>query len=430
MPQASNVESRTPRPLTPGSPLAPTAGAQRIVAIDVLRGVVLLGILVMNIPFMGWPSSLAMTPLRFPDDTAMERGLWFLAEVFTNMKMMSIFSLLFGAGIVMVADRAAAAGRSPAGLHYKRMGWLAAFGFVHVFFMWYGDILLTYAMVGALVFLLRRLPVRCLVVAGFGSLSVALLITLAFAALFALWRSADPAGYAELDLYGYDQNTAEYAAYTGGPIAQLRHRVPMALEMLLFVGPIMLYWWAGGMMLLGMAAMKTRLITGELPTRVYAWMLLVGICVGLPLASALAGYRILAEPAGPHQTVGAIASMLLSSAHYVTVVPVVCGWIGGVLLLCKQPWFGKLSHPVACVGRMALTNYLAQTLVVTFIFYGHGLGQFGSIQRPGMYAIVLGVWALQLTWSPLWLRWFRFGPMEWVWRSLTYMRLEPMRRRV
>lgn len=429
MPQAGPGTVHADRPLPVGSPLAPTAGAQRIVAIDVLRGVVLLGILVMNVSFMGWPEAWAMGPLRHPDGTVAERALWFVAEVFANMKMMSIFSLLFGAGIVMVADRAIAAGRSPAKLHYKRMVWLGVIGFIHIFFMWYGDILLTYAMVGALAYLMRRLPVRWLVGLGFGLLGIALLITLAFAGLFALWRMGDPAGYAELDMYSHDGVLSEVAAYRGGPVAQLRHRVPAALMMLLFVGPIMFYWWSGGMMLLGMAAMKTRLITGELSSAVYTKLLGLGLFVGLPMGAALAGYKLYATPASIHTAPGGITAMLEQSCHYLTVVPIVCGWIGGVLLLCKQPWFAKLSHPLACVGRMALTNYLSQTILVTFIFYGHGLGYFAKLQRPAMFGIVLGVWALQLAWSPLWLARFRYGPMEWLWRSLTYARLEPMRRR-
>ena len=412
--------STSPKPL---AALAPTAGAQRIVAIDVLRGVVLLGILVMNVSFMGWPEAWAMGALQFVDDTPTERGLWFLADVFANMKMMSIFSLLFGAGIVMVADRAAAAGRSPAALHYKRMGWLLAIGLVHLFLLWYGDILVIYALVGSVAFLLRRLPVRWLVVCGGLLLGVAIAIWLGFAGLMVLAESLDPGSTAEVEAYDVQGIEAEIAAYRGGPLSQLTHRVPSALFMLLFIGPILMYWWAGGMMLLGMAAMKTRLVTGELPTKVYALLLAIGLCVGLPLAAVLAAYHLASA------TQSAAVMFALMAAHSAVTVLMVCGWVGGVLLLCKQSWFSKLSHPLASVGRMALTNYLAQTVVVTFIFYGHGLGYFAKLQRPAMFGIVLGVWALQLVWSPLWLKCFRFGPMEWVWRSLVYVRFEPMLKR-
>lgn len=423
MSQAPPHPALLPTAPAPGSPLAPTAGAQRIVAIDVLRGVVLLGILVMNVSFMGWPDAWAMEPLTFVDDTPAERGLWLLAEVFANMKMMSIFSLLFGAGIVMVADRAAAAGKSPAALHYKRMAWLLVFGLVHLFLFWHGDILAIYALVGSVVFLLRRVPVRWLVVLGLTSLGVTFVIWLGFAALVAVLEHQDPAAAAEIDAYDAAGVEETIANYRGGPLSQMRSRVPSGLFMLLFLGPILYYWWPAGMMLLGMAAMKTRLITGELHAKVYARMLAVGLVVGLPLSAALAWIHLHDE--SEHASV-----MFLSmAAHFAATLPMVCGWIGGVLLLCKQPWFAKLSHPLACVGRMALTNYLSQTLIVTFIFYGHGLGYFAKLQRPAMFAIVLGVWALQLAWSPLWLARFRFGPMEWLWRSLTYARLEPMRRR-
>jgi uncharacterized protein len=412
----------TPSP-APGSPLAPTAGAERIVAIDVLRGVVLLGILVMNVSFMGWPEAWAMDSPQFTDNTGPELALWFMADVLVNMRMMSIFSMLFGAGVVMVAEKAIAAGKSPAGLHYKRMFWLLVFGLVHAFLMWYGDILVGYALIGSIVYLLRRLPVRWLVACGAVSLGVATAVTLGFAGLFLLWKHGDPSGYASFDFYERDLIPGEIEAYRGGVVAQFHERWPAALMFIVFVGPTMFYWWSAGMMLFGMAAMKARLITGERPTKVYAAMAAAGFGIGLPLASAVTWYKM------AYGTGDAAQTMLLFAAHYLPTVFVVCGWVGLVLLLCRQAWFATLSRPLASVGRMALTNYLSQTLIVTFLFYGHGLGLFAKLDRPAMFGIVLGVWALQLTWSPLWLSRFRFGPMEWVWRSLTYRRLEPMRRR-
>ncbi|MEM9415131.1 MAG: DUF418 domain-containing protein [Planctomycetota bacterium] len=422
-PLISDASPPSPATPTPGSPLAPTAGSQRIVSIDVLRGVVLLGILVMNVSFMGWPEAWAMDSLRFVDDRPIERGLWWLAEVFANMKMMSIFSLLFGAGVVMMADRALAAGRSSAGLHYKRMGWLLLIGLVHLFLMWYGDILVLYALVGSVAYLLRRLPVVWLLVIACVLLAVVFVIWLGFAGLVLMLKQHDPAQYAAFEMYDMAEIEGEVAAYRGGLLDQLAHRVPSALFMVLLLGPMLYFWWAGGMMLLGMAAMKSRLLAGAWSSKAYAGMLAVGGLVGVPLAGGLAWYKLTSGSERPEMV------FLLMSAHFATTLLIVPGWVGGVMLLCKQPWFAKVSHPLACVGRMALTNYLSQTLIVTFIFYGHGLGYFAKLERPAMFGIVLGVWVLQLVWSPIWLARFRFGPMEWVWRSLTYLRLEPMRRR-
>ncbi|MFI4862531.1 MAG: DUF418 domain-containing protein [Phycisphaerales bacterium JB063] len=401
----------------------PTAGRDRIVAIDVLRGVVLLGILVMNVSFMGWPEAWALDPLVFRDDTAGERGLWFLAEVFANMKMMSIFSLLFGAGIVLVAERTAAGGKSPAALHYKRMAWLLVFGLCHLFLFWHGDILAIYALVGSVVFLLRRLPVRWLVVVGLGFIGITFVIWLGLGAVVALLEQHDPAAAAEINTYDAAGIAVEIENYRGGPLSQMRSRLPAGVFMLVFLGPVLYYWWPAGMMLLGMAAMKSRLITGQRTAGVYAGMLAVGLVLGVPSAGALAWLRLENTVPAPSMV------FFLMVAHFVTTLLMIPGWVGGVLLLCKQPWFRKPAYPLACVGRMALTNYLAQTVVVTFIFYGHGLGYFAKLERPAMFAIVLGVWALQLVWSPLWLARFRFGPMEWVWRSLTYLRPQPLLRR-
>jgi uncharacterized protein len=192
---------------------------------------------------------------------------------------------------------------------------------------------------------------------------------------------------------------------------------------MLFFGPFMFYWWSAGMMLLGMAAMKAKLITGAQPAKVYAAMAAIGFGLGLPMASVITGLKLAMASSSD------VEAMLLFVAHYLPTVFVVTGWVGLVLLICRAHVLARFLHPLGCVGRMALTNYLSQTLIVTFVFYGHGLGYFAMLDRPKMALIVLGVWLLQLVWSPIWLARFRFGPLEWLWRSLTYGRLEPLKKK-
>ncbi len=114
--------------------------------------------------------------------------------------------------------------------------------------------------------------------------------------------------------------------------------------------------------------------------------------------------------------------------NYWASVLVSLGWVGLVMLACKTAAAGAITRPLAAVGRMALTNYLMQTIICTTIFYGHGFGKFGEFSRVEQLLTVLGVLAFQLIISPIWLRYFRFGPFEWLWRSLTYLKLQPMRR--
>jgi uncharacterized protein len=214
----------------------------------------------------------------------------------------------------------------------------------------------------------------------------------------------------------------EISAYRGGWLAQMPHRVVGALffETLLF--GFQVAWRAAGMMLLGMALYKLGVLSGKCSTRLYASLVGAGVAIGIPLIAY-----------GVHRNVACgwdvrYSFFLESQWNYWGSIIVALGWIGAVMLACRSAAIGPALRPLAAVGRMALTCYLMQTIICTTIFYGHGFGAFGRMDRWQQLLVVLGVWAFQLAFAPLWLRRFRFGPFEWLWRSLTYMRRQPFRR--
>jgi uncharacterized protein len=174
-------------------------------------------------------------------------------------------------------------------------------------------------------------------------------------------------------------------------------------------------------MLVGMALFKWGVLYAERSKRFYVTQTVVGLGVGLPviwygmLRNFDAGWSF-------------DYSMFLGCQfNFWGSIPLALAYVGLVMLICKSAKSGKLSIRLAAVGRMALTNYLMQTVICTSIFYGHGLGLFGQVERWGQILIVLGVWAIQLLVSPVWLRYFQYGPAEWLWRSLTYLKFQPMR---
>jgi uncharacterized protein len=214
----------------------------------------------------------------------------------------------------------------------------------------------------------------------------------------------------------------EVAAYRGEWLEQASYRAPIVLFFQTFVFITNVFWWAGGMMLLGMALFKLGVFSAVRSDRFYVTLIVLAVVVGLPVVMY-----------GVHQNVAAgweARYGLFVGREYNcwASILVSLGWVSAIMLVCRRNVLAELRRRLAAVGRMALTNYLFQTVICTTIFYGHGFGLFGRVERPGQIAIVLAVLALQLLLSPVWLRFFRFGPAEWLWRAATYMHPPAMRR--
>ena len=401
---------------------APASESQRIVSLDVLRGFALLGILAMNIQSFAMIFSAYMNPTAYGDLTGANYWVWLLSHVLTDQKFMTIFSMLFGAGIVLLSSRVEARGQSATGVHYQRMFWLIVFGLLHAYLLWYGDILFLYGICGLVVYLFRKLSPRKLLVLGLLTIAVSSALFLFFGWSMQFWP---PEALEELtqDWQPTPERTAEEVAiYQGGWLEQMNHRVPKSFEFETFVFLIWGFWRAGGLMLEGMGLYKVGVFTLKRSAGFYAALIMGALLVGIPTVSY-----------GVHRnfTVGwDIHSSFFFGwqFNYWGSLIVSMGWIGLVMLVCQYPPLARLTRPFAAVGQMAFTNYILQTVICTTIFYGHGFGLFGQVERTGQIAIVAGVWVFQLLVSPVWLRYFLFGPLEWLWRSLTYLQWQPFRR--
>jgi len=397
----------------------PVEAGGRIASLDVLRGFALLGILVMNIQIFSMPAAAYQNPTAWGDLAGINLGVWAFAHVFFSQKFLTLFSMLFGAGVCLFADRIEARSRRPAKWHYRRMGWLLAFGLAHAYLLWAGDILVTYAICGCLVYLLRRRRPRTLVAAGLASLTVTSLFLVAAGSALTLPEVPDEA-ISEIER-GWKPDSAELeaeiAAYRGGWSEQQPVRAKEALGIHLGMLPFFAIWFCGGLMLIGMALYKWGVLSAARDDRFYGWLAAVGLLAGLPLVVLGVWWNFAGGWAWQRSM---FFGTLFNSWGC---IPVALGYLGLVMLAVRRGFLPGLQARLAAVGRMAFTNYLLQTVLCTTIFYGHGLGLFASVERYQQLLIVFAVWACQLWLSPVWLRRYSYGPLEWLWRTLTYGRL-------
>jgi uncharacterized protein len=381
----------------------------------------ILGILMMNIQSFSMINAAYLNPTAYGDFTGLNRWVWLLSHLLADQKFITIFSLLFGAGIVLFTERVEAKGYSPQGLHYRRMFWLLLIGLLHAYLLWYGDILVTYALCGLLVVRCRKWPPKLLLIVG--SLTFAMA---SFLYLY-LWFSLP-----QMPLETYQQVKLDWqpspemiehelAAYRSGWLGQMSLRADASFRIQLFAFWLHYFWQVSGLMLVGMALFKGGVFTVERSRRFYIALASVGLGLGLPIVS----YGIVQNFAA-NWTVD-YSPFLGSQFNYWGSLLVALGYCGFIALVTKTPKLRSVARVLGAVGRMALTNYLLQTLICTTLFYGHGLGLFGRVERSGQILIVIGIWAVQLIISPIWLRYYRFGPAEWLWRSLTYWQLQPIK---
>ena len=402
----------------PPDPAQPIQQRERIDSIDVLRGVAVLGILILNIQSFAMPGAAYMNPWAYGSLEGGNYWVWWISQVFCDQKFMTIFSMLFGAGIYVMTSRAERRTGHSAALHYRRMAWLILFGVLHGYALWYGDILYFYGMCGLAVWPLRKWSPAALIPLGVALVAVASILSLVWGWTMPMW---DPHGMKMMSVWqpSPQEIATELQAYRGSWFAQMDDRAEASWfsETMLFA--MWGVWRAGGLMLVGIGLFKLGVFSAARSTGFYVVLALLGLTIGIPLAIY-----------GLHQNDlhhwDVMYSFFLGSQwNYWASLLVSIGYVSLVMLTCKVAALSMLTRPLAATGRMAFTNYLMQTIICTTIFYGHGLGLFGSVERTGQIAIVLGVWAFQLIVSTIWLRHFEFGPAEWLWRSLTYWRPQP-----
>ena len=420
--------SETPRATDQSQPVetlpvpGPVTERERITSIDVLRGFVVLGILVMNIRSFSMVTAAYMNPHVYGTIEGADYYVWLVTDVVCSGKFMTIFSMLFGAGIVLMADRRNAAGLPSAGLHYRRTGVLLLIGLMHAHLLWFGDVLVTYAMVGFVVYLLRTLRPSMQI-----SLGLVLYVIPCIVAMLLTWSMAYWPEEGILEVVNEWSPSAklmaeETAIYRGGWVGQLPHRVTLSflVETVGFV--FGMFWMIAGNMLIGIALFKLGVFSAARSARFYVFWIMVAIGLGFP--AILYGIQEMARAGWAAK----YCLLLGGQYNHLAMIPVALGWVGVIMLICKSRHFTAIKSRLAAVGRMALTNYLMQTVICTLVFYGHGLGWFGHLTRVEQLGVVAAVWVVQLVVSPIWLRYCRFGPAEWAWRTMTYWRRQPLLR--
>ncbi|MDD3800012.1 MAG: DUF418 domain-containing protein [Novosphingobium sp.] len=405
--------------LTPAARPAAT-GQQRLATLDLVRGVAVLGILAINIGGFAGPMASLTSPHLPRPVGAVDEAAFAFSFLFFEGKMRALFSLLFGAGIVLFWEHAEAAGRDGDVLQVHRLFWLMLLGALHYFVLWWGDILFLYAVCGLGALLLRPLSNRALLAIALG-----LYFTWSLSGLFA----SMPAVHAEAALRQGTASAAQvhlvnawfepvrdWAAqemresrfgFLGLLLVKLGERPLWQIDMVLssFAETLPL-------MLVGMVIYRTGLLTGATPR---ARLMATGLACTATGLAITAGFLAWAWPRHfPPIAMEAALVWGMALPH------LLCGCGYAALLVLATPRLAPTA--VGCrliaAGRMAFSNYILTSLVMTFAFYGWGLGLFGSMTLAQQWLFVLGGWVLMLGWSEPWLHRYRRGPLEWLWRSL------------
>jgi len=425
--------------------LSPTATADRIHSLDIIRGISLLGILLMNITGFGLYHAY-MDPTVNGGATGWNLNVWWINSLFFEGTMRGMFSMLFGAGILIFTGRATeTTGGMVTDVFFRRLLWLLLFGIIHCYILlWDGEILYCYALVGMFAFSFRHLDPKRLI-----------LFAALFASLAMAWDTKDYFHhkhlYAEAEAALSRQNagdslTKEETKAIDAWKEYEREQKPDAetvkegiaamhqdyLSILVHKGPenqwmqtVFIYRYNFFdtllMMLLGMALLKLGILKAARSNRFYLAMAVIGYAIGLAI-----NYR------EAHLVTSNNFSLLALSESFITYtpgrIPMTLGHVALIMLFIRSGWLRFLQAAFAAVGRMAFTNYIMHSLICNFIFLGYGLSLYGQLERYELYYIVFGIWIFQLIASPIWLKYFRFGPLEWLWRSLTYWERQPFRR--
>ena len=411
---------------------AATLPGPRIATLDIVRGVAVMGILAMNIVAFAMPFQAYMNPVAFGTESGADLASWAFSFVFIDGKMRGLFSFLFGASLLLVVERAEGSGQSPASVHYRRMIWLLVFGLLHLYLIWFGDILTGYATVGMIAYLFRRMDGRALVITGIALVTLQFLLFALFSGGVFMLSQAAAAPNPDPELV----RQWEQVSRDLGPIAG----AALSEKMALFQGP-----WLGlvadrfeahmlepitglfmfgaetlAYMLFGMAGLKSGLMRGQWDRARYRRVALITLGIGIPVYALLAWGLY----ANGFTVPGVMAFAMAATVPFRPIVV-----LGYACLIILLTWGGgALTDRIAATGRAAFTNYLGTSILMTTLFYGYGLGLYGSLSRAELWLVVLPMWALMLLWSKPWLDRFRYGPFEWLWRSLARGRLEPMRR--
>lgn len=420
----------------------------RIEAIDVARGFALFGIFLVNIDFFARPLGAVMTG-GHPEGGWLDVATWWFVATLCTGKFYPLFSMLFGIGLVLQRRSIESRGGRFVPIYLRRTFLLMAIGFVHGVFVWYGDILFIYSFAALVLLACSRLSARWLLGIGAGLVVFSIGLTGALGALGAAFSDMAPPAAESASAERTEEGSEEGEAL--GPFRQWLELAPemsqgpedprwMALEtrayqeggyldtmgfrVLAFVGMLVAMLFGGGWHVLAMFFVGAGLCRMGLfeasASGLRRRLLAIAWALGLPLAIVASVLKV--AVAGDY---GVTASALV---NFVAGPLIAIGYLLGWIAVVETGALGKLTDWLAATGRMALSNYLAQSIVASAVMYYWGLGLFGTTTQFTRVLFVAVVFMIQIVSSALWMKRFRFGPMEWLWRSATYWRAQPMRR--
>ncbi|MFM9853286.1 MAG: DUF418 domain-containing protein [Sphingomonadaceae bacterium] len=407
-----------------------SASDHRLISLDAIRGFAVMGILLMNIIAFAMPQGAYIDPSVYGGTSTADLISWAIMSVFVDGKMRGLFSILFGASMLLVYERAEATHGNGTKVHRARMIWLLIFGAIHYYFIWFGDILTTYALCGLVGMILLLLDEAQLRRAAIWLMGISIAISgLPFLAMwgyrFMVSAASRNAGLATLmaELSQHDASTSRAAiALHHGPY------VNMAADRMTegFFDPVVQFIASGpetlGLMAIGMLLLRNGFLTGTWDDARYTRAMMISYAIGLPV-SALLTLWSWGSGFDPLVTLGnAIAWSL--PFHVATMI----GHAAFLIMVIRRWRNTPIIKRVAATGQAAFTNYLGTSILMIWLFDGHGLAWFGTLSRWQAYLVVPFVWALMLLWSKPWLDRYRYGPLEWLWRSLARGEMQTMRR--
>ncbi len=430
-----------------GGLLGPVTTSERIRSLDVLRGVALLGILLMNITGFGLVFMAYVDPTVQGGADGYNLLAWLINNMFFEGTMRALFSMLFGVGMVLMTSRMInrGGGIEVADIYYRRTIWLLIFGLIHGYLiLWTGDILFAYGLWGLFLFPFRNTNPKKLITAVVVLTLIGVGLQYGKYSKLGEYKMQYEAAQSYSEGQELPKEVREGKEAWEGIVAELKPDKEKIVEdtesmhkgyldLVLFLAPVnrMMQttfnydynpWDVLAMMLLGIALFKMGVITAQLKMKSYLLMVLIGYGIGIPINYYESNILLENE--------FSILSFYESGLTYpFGRIAMSFGHIGLVMIFCKLNILGFLRNALSAVGRMALTNYIMHSVICAFVFTGIGFSLFGKLQRYELYYVVFAIWLFQLIASPIWLKYYRFGPLEWLWRTLTYKKLQPFRRK-
>jgi uncharacterized protein len=428
----------------------PVSKAERVQTIDVIRGVALLGILMMNIPGFGIDNGAFNSVLSGSHKNA-DFKTFVVIETFFSGTMRGLFSMLFGAGMILFTmnKKEIPGGTTVAEYYYRRLLWLVLFGVLNAYvLLWPGDILFYYGLLGMILFPFRKMRPKWLLLIGILCFGIGILKTMlwypelsntratyleAIAAEKDNKKLTDKQQEAKTQWLEIEKGQKPDTARTNKNIRKMHSGYPTIFTYFIpdnanneTWGTYHGLWDMVSMMFIGMALFGWGFFSNKVSTSTYIIGVLIGYSIGIAIGLTIVfkGYLGWFNNLGPyidqyrvpHWVLGDIRRFFLCIGH-----------ASLIMLIFRSrivPW---LMSALSNVGQMAFTNYLSQSIICTLIFYGYGFGVYNNLRYYQLYYVVAAIWIFQLIFSTIWLRYYRFGPFEWLWRSLTYWKKQPMR---